>query len=80
MFFTLQLPVLGFRVDQLPMSETVMGIWTSLVRLSGTAGQGIAAAMAAVPAHPAGAASNIQSLPTKPIQIRQISDGKHSMS
>ena len=27
-----------FRVDQLPMSDNVMGIWTSLVRLAGSGG------------------------------------------
>jgi len=25
-----------FGVDQLPMSDTVMGVWTSLVKLAGT--------------------------------------------
>ena len=62
------------------MSETVMGIWTSLVRLSGTGGRGAAAAMAALPALPSSAASNVQSLtPTKPIQriSRFPSDGEH---
>ena len=61
------------------MNETVMGIWTSLVRLSGTSGQG-AAAMAAVPALPLSGASNIKSLtPTKPIHrtTRLSIDGKH---
>ena len=29
-----QLPVLSFCVDKLPMSQTVMGIWSSLVRLA----------------------------------------------
>lgn len=32
----LQLKVLNFRVDQLPMSNTVTGLWSSLVRLSGS--------------------------------------------
>ena len=69
--------MLGFRVDQLPMSETVMGVWTSLVRLSGTGGRGVAAAMAAAPAHPASGASNIQSLtPTKPLPLKATTDGE----
>ena len=32
----LQVPMAPFRVDQLPMSDNVMGIWTSLVRLAGS--------------------------------------------
>lgn len=32
------LPVLRFRVSLLPMNETVMGIWSSLVRLAGNSG------------------------------------------
>ena len=35
-FFFLQLKVLDFHVNQLPMSNTVTGIWTSLVRLAGS--------------------------------------------
>jgi len=46
----LQLPVLSFRVDQLPMSETVMGIWGSLVRLAGVSGGAISST--ALPASP----------------------------
>ncbi|CAI8025927.1 E3 ubiquitin-protein ligase HERC2, partial [Geodia barretti] len=66
------LPVLGFRVDQLPMSETVMGVWTSLVRLSGPGGRVAAAAMATPPSS---GASNIQSLTsTRPV-IKFPSDG-----
>ena len=30
------LPIHAFRVDQLPMSDTVMGIWSSLVQLAGS--------------------------------------------
>lgn len=41
----LQLPGLSFRVDHLPMSETVMGIWSSLVRLAGTAAGSSSAAL-----------------------------------
>ena len=41
----LQLPGLSFRVDHLPMSETVMGIWSSLVRLAGTAAGSASAAL-----------------------------------
>ena len=64
--FILKLPVLGFRVDQLPMSETVMGVWTSLVRLSGPGGRVAAAAMATPPSS---GASNIQSLTcTRPVR------------
>ena len=76
-FYILQLPVLGFRVNQLPMGETVMGVWTSLVRLSGTGGRG-AAVMSPLPAQPAAAASNVQSLmPTKPIPKKLTSsDGQ----
>ena len=60
------------------MSETVMGIWTSLVRLSGTGGRGAAAAMAASPAQPISGASNIQALtPTKPIQKKSSTDGMY---
>lgn len=58
------------------MNETVMGIWTSLVRLSGTSGQ----AAAAMVALPLSGASNITALtPTKPIQrtSKLSSDGKH---
>ena len=57
----LQLPVLSFRVDQLPMSETVMGIWGSLVRLAGTSGGAISST--ALPAAPFQPLSLTQSLP-----------------
>lgn len=40
LYFTFQLPIQAFRVDQLPMSDTVMGIWSSLVRLAGS-GEGV---------------------------------------
>jgi len=32
----LQFASAPFGVDQLPMSDTVMGVWTSLVKLAGT--------------------------------------------
>ena len=45
LFNFLQLPGLSFRVDHLPMSETVMGIWSSLVRLASTAAGSSSAAL-----------------------------------
>lgn len=61
LILSLQLPVLSFRVDQLPMSETVMGIWGSLVRLAGTSGGAISST--ALPATPFQPLSLTQSLP-----------------
>ena len=34
--YTLQVPVIPFSVDNLPMSEAALGIWASLVKLAGT--------------------------------------------
>lgn len=49
----LQLPVLSFCVDKLPMSETVMGIWSSLVRLaSSSLSHGSPSALSEAPFQP----------------------------
>ena len=36
LFNSFQLQLLNFRVDQLPVNDTVTGIWSSLVRLAGS--------------------------------------------
>lgn len=58
-----QLPVLSFRVDQLPMSETVKGVWSSLVKLAGSGGG--AAPLAGLPP------SSLQTLP-QPLQPSKL--------